>query len=618
MLAFLILVVVSALAAVIIGDLVLGQKVVELASSKAEVGLKLTDLYLKEHLKRLELIGRSLHSVEAGSSQCEVLSQAVADGMVVADFSVDVKPEAIDLQRVSASPAWPEQDVPDGNSECTAVSLPMEGWRKSELARFSTQALASGGNLSGVVAVGHETLTFLGYNSGFGDGLLLLAASGSDVPGSLHIVGTLLNGREQLATVPLSLLWPGPSRRWAATYFLKDRRIATSIGEEGIGTRVDPRVLREVMEKGNVFVGEAEVTNRTFHAAYMPLRDYRGDIVGMLGIGAEKDIYSDIRNRTIALFATIITAGMLIGIFMTFFFSRWLMKPIGELAEGMNRVARGDRDYKVRLHTEDELGQLARAFNLMVKGIKERDIALRDGATERLSHVEKQVSIGRLAAGVAHEINNPLTSVLTLSSLLLKHTNDEDSHREDLEIIVEETTRCRDIVRNLLDFARERPARKQVVDVNDILRDTLMLTSKYEVMKQVRSEVRLADQLLWVNCDAKQLQQVFTNIIANAGEASGPNGKVMVVSDEDSSGSFTQVRIMDTGPGIEPENMDRIFEPFFTTKGPGKGTGLGLSISLGIVQKHSGTIEIDSKVGRGTTVSVFIPRVSPDGAPIST
>ena len=618
MLAFLILVVVSALAAVIIGDLVLGRKVVELASSKAEVGLKLTDLYLKEHLKRLELIGQSLHSIEGGSSRCKVLSQAVADGMVVADFSIVAKPEAIALQRVSASPAWPERAASGTEAACDVVDLSVSRWEQTELARFSAQALASGGNLSGVVAVEQETLTYLGYKSSFGDGLLLLAANGIDTPGALHIVGTLLNGREQLATVPLSLLWPGPSHRYAATYFLKDKRVATSIGEEGIGTSVDPRVLDEVMEKGKVFVGEAEVTNRTFHAAYMPLRDYRGNIVGMLGIGAEKDIYSDIRNRTIALFATIITAGMLIGIFMTFFFSRWLMKPIGELAEGMNRVARGDRDYKVRLHTDDELGQLAKAFNLMVKGIKERDIALKDGATERLSHVEKQVSIGRLAAGVAHEINNPLTSVLTLSSLLLKHTDDKDSHREDLEIIVEETTRCREIVRNLLDFARERPARKQVVDVNDILRDTLMLTSKYEVMKQVRSEVHLADELLWVNCDDKQLQQVFTNIIANAGEASGPNGKVIIASDEDSSGSFAQVRITDDGPGIEPENMDRIFEPFFTTKGPGKGTGLGLSISLGIVQKHSGTIEIDSKVGYGTTVVVFIPRVSPDGSPVST
>jgi two-component system NtrC family sensor kinase len=293
---------------------------------------------------------------------------------------------------------------------------------------------------------------------------------------------------------------------------------------------------------------------------------------------------------------------------MTWMFARWLVRPIKELAAGMSRVAEGDLSHKVRIETADELGRLARAFNRMVRAVKERDNKLREVTEDRLSAVEKQISVGRLAAGVAHEINNPLTAILSLSSLMLKKAPVEDPRHEDLEIIVTETTRCREIVKGLLDFARERPMAKRIVDIREVIRDTLRLTDKYEPMKRVQVEVKEAAYPLDVNGDPKLLQQVFTNLLTNAAEACEQGGRIRVTADEDSSGGFVQVQVEDNGKGIPKEHLDRIFEPFFTTKGARKGTGLGLSVSLGIVQKHEGTIDVHSAEGKGTTMTVTLPR----------
>jgi len=147
-----------------------------------------------------------------------------------------------------------------------------------------------------------------------------------------------------------------------------------------------------------------------------------------------------------------------------------------------------------------------------------------------------------------------------------------------------------------------------VVDVNDVIRETLALTARYDALQQARVEVRLAEQPLRVDADPKQIQQVFTNLILNAAEALPPGGTITIRSGEDLTGGSVRVEVEDTGRGIPRDCLARVFEPFFTTKGRGKGTGLGLSVSLGIVQKHGGTIDIESEPERGTTVRVALPR----------
>ncbi|GAB4299452.1 MAG: cache domain-containing protein [Myxococcota bacterium] len=412
----------------------------------------------------------------------------------------------------------------------------------------------------------------------------------------------------------------------AASIFQMERRVATSLtaGERGspMLSAADSRVTQTTLKEGREYIGVASVVGMEFYAAYRPVKDYSGKIIGMLGIGATVAQYRMAQTKTTILFSSLIIGGMIFGFIMTYLFSALLVKPVAELAEGMSRVAEGDLNYKVRIESADELGRLAKAFNRMVRAVKERDNKLREMTESRLSEVEKQISIGRFAAGVAHEINNPLTAILSLSKLMLRHTPEYNKHREDLKIIIEETTRCREIVASLLDFARERPPTKRIIEINTIIKDTLALANKYDALQEVEISVNSRIEPLYVLGDSKQLQQVFTNIIINAAEAikeaeksfGKKREKINIIVDEDSSGEFVQVQIKDTGIGIPEEQKKKIFEPFFTTKGKSKGTGLGLSVSLGIINKHNGTIEVESKEGEGTVVTVTLPLQMRDAA----
>jgi two-component system NtrC family sensor kinase len=443
-----------------------------------------------------------------------------------------------------------------------------------------------------------------------GDRLLLVAAAPLAQPGSGGVLaGYILNGRTEILEQAQRLIPSQRKGRLMVSVFMGDRPIASIKGDKAIHSQADAKISETVLHKGEPFVGIGKVLGENFYTGYVPLKDLSGRIVGMLGVGISEDAVAQVRKRTTALFSSLIAGGMIFGFILTFLFSVWLVSPISRLAEGMSRVAEGDLDFKVRIESADELGRLARAFNQVVRAVRERDHKLSEVTESRLTQVEKQVSIGRLAAGVAHEINNPLTAILSLSSLWLKKMPAEDPRREDLQIIVTETSRCREIVQSLLDFARERPIEKSIVDINAIVRETVVLANKYDSMTNVKIELKTAAFPLRVNADAKLLQQVFINLLLNAAEAIEQEGAVRVETDEDSSGGFVQVKVVDNGKGIPREHINRVFEPFFTTKGTGKGTGLGLSVSLGIVQKHEGTIEIESEEGRGTTVTVVMPRV---------
>jgi len=250
--------------------------------------------------------------------------------------------------------------------------------------------------------------------------------------------------------------------------------------------------------------------------------------------------------------------------------------------------------------------QLRRAVAAQQQEFAERvraEQALRE--SERMRSVtEKLAAVGRLAAGVAHEINNPLTGVLTFAHLLRNKKDMDEQDREDLDLIVRETTRAAHIVRALLDFARERPPEKKLLDVNAVLRQTLQLLGNRDAFQHVTTVEDFEDNLAPVFGDEHQLEQVFLNLCLNACEAM-PNGGTLALSTR-TEGEMVCVEVTDTGCGIKKEHLDQIFEPFFTTKPVGKGTGLGLSVSYGIIQEHGGRIEVSSDVGRGTTFGVYL------------
>jgi two-component system NtrC family sensor kinase len=230
----------------------------------------------------------------------------------------------------------------------------------------------------------------------------------------------------------------------------------------------------------------------------------------------------------------------------------------------------------------------------------------------RLIQSEKMSSLGRMAASVAHEINNPLGGIVVFSCLLLEQTSQDFPGRKKLETIVREASRCRDIVRGLLDFARPGESVRQRADLNAILQAALEVLKGQALFRDIGVVLELEPSALEVHCNGSQLQQAFTNLLVNAAEAISGRGQITVRSWRDPSTGRAAVSFTDTGCGIPPESLGQIFEPFFTTKQEGHGTGLGLAIVYGIVERHGGTIKVDSRLGQGTTFSVWLPETGPE------
>jgi two-component system NtrC family sensor kinase len=270
----------------------------------------------------------------------------------------------------------------------------------------------------------------------------------------------------------------------------------------------------------------------------------------------------------------------------------------------------------------EEIEDLARSINRMATKLEAERVELEEwGATlerrvrersdeirriqSQLFRSEKLASLGKLAAGVAHEINNPLTGILTNSSLILEDLSTEDPHREDVEIIVRETIRCREIVKRLLDFARQTKPQKKRTDLNALIDTIILLVRNQTSFRNIRIERQLHENLPEILCDSDQIQQVFVNIILNAAEAMTGGGTLTIQSTLQGDGQSVTILFNDTGPGIPEDRRERIFDPFYTTKE--HGTGLGLSISYGIVEQHGGTITVESTVGKGSTFTIQLP-----------
>jgi len=232
-------------------------------------------------------------------------------------------------------------------------------------------------------------------------------------------------------------------------------------------------------------------------------------------------------------------------------------------------------------------------------------------AQQQLIQSEKMASVGQLAAGVAHEINNPLGTILLYSHMLLEKLGAQETRREELGIIAKEATRCRDIVRGLLDFARQRKLQIENIDMNKILSEVLSLAAKQPSFQKVQIIKTLDTSVPLLSGDPLQLKEVFLNILSNAGEAMPQGGEVRVSSKFSAQGNNIEIAIRDTGYGVLPENLNKIFLPFFTTKKIGQGTGLGLAIAYGIIKMHRGSIDVESKKGEGTTFIVKLPALSP-------
>jgi two-component system NtrC family sensor kinase len=349
------------------------------------------------------------------------------------------------------------------------------------------------------------------------------------------------------------------------------------------------------------------VVNDWYITAYEPIMNINKEIIGILYVGVLEEKYRDIQRQTILVFLTIALIGSLVSMALSYFIARRISESINKLVSASKAVAHGNLDAKVEITSNDELQDLADTFNAMASALKRRDEELKDFAKSKIQESERLALIGQLAAGVAHEVNNPLQGIVAYSHLLLEKMSDEDLNRKYLQKVVSQADRCRDIIRGLLHFSRQRQPHKVLSNVNPILQECVSLVEQQVIFHNIQIEKDFAENLPQVLIDPSQMQQVFMNMLINAAEAIEGYGRLSLATGLDPARGVIEVRFADTGHGITKGNLERIFDPFFTTKEVGHGTGLGLAISYGIVRKHKGTISVESKVGKGTTFIVELP-----------
>jgi len=296
---------------------------------------------------------------------------------------------------------------------------------------------------------------------------------------------------------------------------------------------------------------------------------------------------------------------------MALFVYRFVHKPVRALRDGTRRLGSGELGVQIAVTSDDELGALAASFNEMSRKLLEADkTAELATAQEQMLRAEKLTSLGKLAAVVAHEINNPLSGILTYAKLLRRWVErgelDDRAQemRESLQLIESESKRCGDIVRSLLTFARVAPLNIAPVDMSAVVRQTVKLVEHKMKLGNITPLLELAGDLPPVRGDAAQLEQLVLALVINAIEAMPREGTLHVKTSSD--GEKVTVIVEDDGTGIAPDFLPHLFEPFQTTK-EDKGVGLGLAISRTIVERHHGTINVVSEVGRGTTFTMMFP-----------
>lgn len=413
-----------------------------------------------------------------------------------------------------------------------------------------------------------------------------------------------------------------------ATIFQHDLRISTNVrnetGDRAIGTRVSKEVNEAVLERGEAWIDRAFVVNDWYITAYEPIKNIDDKIIGILYVGMLERPYIDTTNRVILTFAVIAILCVVVLLLILVFSTTRIINPLQKMVLATQKIAKGDLSHKLDVKSKDEIGALAESFDKMTvelrmanqkliewgktleKKVNERTAEIRQ-MQAHLIQQEKLASLGKLAAGIAHEINNPLGGILIYSHLLLEDTKKEAPQYQNLEKIVKETTRCRDIVKGLLQFARPKEPEATQISVNSTLDNALSLLESQAIFQNITIKKQYQDDLPPVVADRSQLQQVFINIILNAVDAMNGKGTLTLKTFLGKGEPFIHISINDTGHGIEKADRPRLFEPFFTTKEVGAGTGLGLAICYSIIQKHEGTIEVESEVGRGSTFTVKLP-----------
>ena len=335
------------------------------------------------------------------------------------------------------------------------------------------------------------------------------------------------------------------------------------------------------------------------------------------------------RNKMIFFSAVLI---LLTALVKGGFIRKMIHNPIQKLNNATKEVANLNLDHKVDIDSQDELGNLAFSFNKMTYHLKEANEAIQDWSSQlenrvkektrelektqsRLIVAEKMAAMGELSAMVAHEINNPLSGILSYAKLSSRFLNQEkidseilESVKKNLTFISNETKRCGNIVKNLLIFARRTSGDYKEEHLNKIIEDSIQVIDHSAKMKALSLTTELEEENDLLQCDAGGIQQILVALIINSIDATSPGGKITVKTEYMKEKDQIRIMVTDNGKGIPEDAIPHIFEPFFSTKV--KSTGLGLSVVYGVVEQHNGTIDVASKVNQGTTFTITLPRAS--------
>lgn len=362
-------------------------------------------------------------------------------------------------------------------------------------------------------------------------------------------------------------------------------------------------------------------------------------VLGIVDIAYSlEEIDQSMRDHALHIAAVSFGFILLLSLSVGYLLQRMIYLPLKDLEGGAKKISSGQFDQAIPVRSADEFGRVAGSFNDMTADLRRARAELNELIQELESKVEerskellaaraevaqgeKLASIGVLAAGIAHELNNPLTGVLTFTSLMRKKVLEGSEDAEDLDLVIRETKRCASIIRRLLDFAREKVPVKGFFNLNQVLEDTVRFVERPASLQKIVITMDLDPDLPQIWGDADLIKQVVMNIMVNAQQAIDGAGTIAVVtrayiaktSQETGKKStpMVELAIKDTGCGIPEANMQRIFDPFFTSKEVGKGTGLGLSVSYGIIKAHGGEIKVASVVGQGATFRILLPITSP-------
>jgi two-component system NtrC family sensor kinase len=384
--------------------------------------------------------------------------------------------------------------------------------------------------------------------------------------------------------------------------------------------RLDPALLAPVL-LGNELAHRSRELG--YQLTYLPLTApsaRRGALEVSESLEAERDyVRRSVWNAALTTAALVAVAAILAAVLGTYFVGR----PVHHLVGKVRRIATGDLGTPLVLKRDDELGELAAAINQMCEALAAANEATRSeaaarlAAVEQLRHADRLTTVGKLASGIAHELGTPLNIVAGRGYMIASGEATGEEVAENGRIIMEQTERITRIIRQLLDFARPRPVEKARADLRALASQTTALLRPMADKQRVSLTLVGPDEPALVVMDTGQMQQVITNLIVNAIQASGNGGAVNLgfrrevttppLKHGGNQGPYLCLYVEDHGHGMDPETQARIFDPFFTTKEVGAGTGLGLSIAYGMVREHGGWIDVKSQPGEGTTVSIHLP-----------